>query len=92
MQTLQKGWNENLKAGAPRPEKWLLSPMTRAADTMALTWGRNLRDVTPVFCEVSGLDPQIGSGTFLEADSSLLDLRHFVKSMACRPTIAEGTR
>jgi hypothetical protein len=52
-QTLQKGWKKNLDAGAPLPEKWLLSPMTRAADTMALTWGANLRNQTPIFCEVS---------------------------------------
>ncbi|KAG7548937.1 hypothetical protein FFLO_03142 [Filobasidium floriforme] len=49
--TLQKGWKKNLDAGAPLPEKWLLSPMTRAADTMALTWGANLQDQTPIFCE-----------------------------------------
>ena len=52
-QTIQKGWKKNLDAGAPLPNRWLLSPMTRAADTMALSWGPYLHDETPLFVEVS---------------------------------------
>jgi hypothetical protein len=50
---MQKGWKKNLAEGAPLPELWLCSPLTRTADTMRLSFGDILDGQTPILKEVS---------------------------------------
>ncbi|GHJ85537.1 hypothetical protein NliqN6_1939 [Naganishia liquefaciens] len=48
---VQEGWKRNLALGAPMPETWLCSPLTRTADTMRLSFGDILDDKQPIFVE-----------------------------------------
>lgn len=48
---VQAGWKQQLADGAPKPEKWLCSPLTRTADTMRLSFGDILDGQVPVFKE-----------------------------------------
>lgn len=45
------GWKRQLAEGAPRPQRWICSPLTRTADTMRLSFGELLDGETPVFTE-----------------------------------------
>ncbi len=38
-QICNSAWKEQLKRGAPLPQRWYCSPFTRALDTMIHTWG-----------------------------------------------------
>ena len=90
LQTIQKGWKKNLDAGAPLPQKWLLSPMTRAADTMSLSWGPYIHDETPLFVEVSRNLAWEGLAVFIVELVVLFRLCE--RFTANRPMIDEGTR
>jgi hypothetical protein len=48
---LNEAWLANLSAGCPKPEEWYVSPFTRTADTMRLSFGDVLGGKTPVFVE-----------------------------------------
>ncbi len=56
-QAVQNGWKANLAAGAPKPETFWVSPLTRTANTMRLSFGELLEGETPVFVEVRGGGP-----------------------------------
>ncbi|KAJ9128176.1 hypothetical protein QFC24_000468 [Naganishia onofrii] len=49
--TVQEGWKRNLALGAPMPEVWFCSPLTRTAETMRLSFGDILEGKTPIFVE-----------------------------------------
>jgi len=48
---VQEGWKVNLAAGAPKPETFWVSPLTRTAETMRLSFGKILDDEKPLFVE-----------------------------------------
>ncbi|KAJ9109109.1 hypothetical protein QFC21_000437 [Naganishia friedmannii] len=49
--TVQEGWKRNLALGAPMPDVWFCSPLTRTAETMRLSFGEILEGKTPIFVE-----------------------------------------
>ncbi|KAJ9110182.1 hypothetical protein QFC20_003034 [Naganishia adeliensis] len=48
---VQEGWKRNLALGAPLPQLWICSPLTRTADTMRLSFGDILDGKKPIFVE-----------------------------------------
>lgn len=56
-------WTRELADGAPFPDLFLSSPMTRAADTLRITWMDQGKEVRPVIREL--WRETIGASTLL---------------------------